>query len=157
MTIELKLDTKALETLFSTDEAKVKLQQAVIENFAMRHIKSVVSGISSDPGIKKAISEATETATNQFFTREKKSDSFYGPTTFKYTPKPEVIESFTAGLEDHLSEVAKKELERILPDLDRQIKYKVERAVDRAITNYTTAEVQKQIDEKINLWKQSIA
>lgn len=48
MTIELKLDTPSLTSLFPEgSEARLKLQQAVIDNFCRRHLRGVASDIES--------------------------------------------------------------------------------------------------------------
>lgn len=156
MTIELKLDTHALNELFKDEQARLNLQQAVIENFMTRHIKSMVNGITNDPSITKAVREAQEEVTKQFFIVTPTKTNTYPFKKIEYVAKQEVLDQFTVGLEEHLSQVAEGVVKKALEGVQQQIEQQVQLAVSAAVRNYAITETQKQVSQAFDAFHKQL-
>ena len=123
--MELKLDTKALEKLLTDDDGKVKLklQQAVVENFGKRHIKAFVNEGAFGEQIRVIKQEAIKEIEGMF--GEWKGS--YGNKRFELNSQIKDMVKLQAktavtyeldNVEKHVEEVYKKTANRIKTEYD---------------------------------------
>lgn len=136
MTIQIKIDTKALEALFSDPDTKLQLQQSVIEEFTRRHIKQAFNAVESTVQIEKAVEETRREALDAFMTRAPGSLSNNWKLRPEYSTliKNKTKELIEATVNETILEHTKQLEVYIKQQVETQVKYEINKVSSKMIT-----------------------
>lgn len=137
MTIELKLDTNALESLFPAgSEARVNLQKAVIANFIRAHVKP--SFVTAE--VEKLVKEAQTEAVKQVLAEMGLRPHWNGTTTLSDTAKREIELQARRALEPMVDTAVKAGVraaaELIEPRIKQHVEYETNINIKRAVSDH---------------------
>lgn len=147
MTIEFKLDTHAVETLFPEGtEARVKLQQAVIEEFTRRHIKSMINGVVDDPYLTRVVEEAKTKLLSDYFIADKES-GWNKNYKMMLTPKHKDAIQFDISrmVNDQVQEALKAEM----ANSERWISATLRHNISVEVNRFANTEIKKLLAERM--------
>lgn len=136
--MEIKLDMSAMNALFQEGtDARVRLQQCVVEEFARRHIK----GIANDYTIKQAIEKASASLKVEAAAEFGKVVKSYGTTTFEFTPE------YKSKLQREYRQLILSELKPEISDWSALVYAEVKTQVLSMVKTQLNAEVAKTVTE----------
>lgn len=154
MTFEIKIDSNALERLFPEGtEARVKLQQAVIQNFATRVIKDQ-SQASLARLIRKEIEPVVKDAVAEHFV-----GGAWGPEVLTEKMKFAIAEEWRKQVTSHLHNFAMthgqlmkghmdRQSEALLATIPQQVELNVKPLIVQKIRNEVVNKINAALEEK---------
>lgn len=134
--MDIKLDMSALNALFPAEtEARVRLQQCVIEEFTRKHIKA----LANDYSIKQSIAKATADMQTEALAEFGKLVRSYGSTTFEFSAEHK------AKLKKDYRALILEELKPDVTDWSKLVYAEVRAQVLAMVKTQLNAEVSKSV------------